>query len=66
MNRLKVIRAERNLRQFTLAQESGINQAVISMIENEIANPTEEQKAKIARALKVRINQIWPVAEGEE
>jgi DNA-binding XRE family transcriptional regulator len=65
MNRLKVIRAERGIRQWTLAQLSGLNQSIISMIENEVANPTDEQKAKIATALSLSVSEIWPPAQRE-
>ena len=46
--------------QLQLMKETGINFATISRIENGWLKPTEEQKRKLAKALKVEKNWLFP------
>ena len=59
MNRLKVARAERNMTQFKLALLAGITQSRLSYFENSLLTPTEEEKRKIAKALGMRVQEIF-------
>lgn len=53
-NRLKVLRAERNLTQEELAKMSGLSRATVISIENEAVNPNGDTIAKLTKALKVK------------
>ncbi len=60
MNKLKEIRFHRELSQIELQNRSGVHRTFISFFENGHLEPTENQKRKISKALKVRITDIWP------
>jgi DNA-binding XRE family transcriptional regulator len=60
-NRLKVVRAERDITQFELRLRTGINATKISFIENGLIEPTNLEKQKLSRALSVRPEEIFPV-----
>lgn len=66
MNRLRVIRAEKRITQFQLRLSTGIHQSKISLIENEFVTPREEEKERLAKALHVRMQEIWGSNGGEE
>lgn len=59
-NRLRVLRAERRMTQFQLAQKSRINPATVSLIENEHLSPTQEQRERLARALNTDVTDVFP------
>jgi transcriptional regulator with XRE-family HTH domain len=59
MNRLKEIRAAKRITQFQLRLHTGIHQSKISMIENGLIEPKEDEKKKIAKALGVGAGEIW-------
>lgn len=59
MNRLRIIRAERRISQFRLYLKTGINASKISFIENDLIQPTEEEKRKIAKALEASIIEVF-------
>lgn len=59
MNRLRVLRAEKRLTQFKLSILSGIIQSKLSYIENDLIQPNNEDKNKLAKALGVRPEDIW-------
>lgn len=63
-NRLRVIRAERRITQEQVAAKTHnrITQTRISLIENGV-EPTDDEKRVIARALRVPIHDVFPVAE---
>ncbi len=65
MNRLKVIRAEKRITQFRLALLSNITQSRLSYLENSLLAPTEEEKARLARALGVTVQDIFPENQGK-
>lgn len=44
--------------------ETGIHYSTISRIECGFITPTEQQKAKLARALKVEVGWLFPAPEG--
>jgi transcriptional regulator with XRE-family HTH domain len=59
MNRLRVIRAEKRITQFQLRLMTGIHQSKLSMAENDLIELANQEKAKIAKALDVNVNEIW-------
>jgi len=59
MNRLRETRAKKRMTQFHLRLATGIHQSKISMIENELIEPNEWEKKKIANALGVIAEEIW-------
>lgn len=50
---------EKRITQKKLSELSGINQNFISMIVRGRYNPDEEQKSKIAKALKVSVKEVF-------
>lgn len=50
-NRLRVVRADRDVSQVELAFKTGINQSKISLIENGYVEPSKEEREDIAAAL---------------
>jgi transcriptional regulator with XRE-family HTH domain len=60
MIRLRRARLMVDKSQLQLMKETGINYATISRIENGWLKPTEEQKRKLAKALKVEKNWLFP------
>jgi putative transcriptional regulator len=59
-NRLRVLRAERRMSQMALGRRVGISQARISSIENGYAEPSANERKKIARTLKVTVADAFP------
>ena len=59
-NRLRVWRADRRIIQIDLANRTKINVARLSEIENGYRQPTDAQKKKLARALKVTVSELFP------
>lgn len=59
-NRLRVLRAERNLAQYQLAQLARIEATRFWRIEHGLVTPTEPEQRQIAGALGVTSRRIWP------
>ena len=59
MNRLREIRVVKRVTQFQLRLSTGIHQSKISMIENGLIEPREDEKKRIAKALGVGSEEIW-------
>ncbi len=59
MNRLREARVLTRITQFQLRLSTGIHQSKISMIENGLIDPREDEKLRLAKALHVRPEQIW-------
>jgi transcriptional regulator with XRE-family HTH domain len=58
---LQMIRAIKKQRQWDLGRATGIHQSKISLIEHGYIVPNDEEKALIAEALGVAVNEIdWP------
>lgn len=51
MNRLREVRVVKRITQFQLRLSTGIHQSKISMIENGLVEPSEDEKRKLAQAL---------------
>lgn len=65
MNRLKEARFKKKQTQLRLYLETGITPCVISWIENGRWNPSDEEEAKLAKALSVEKDWLFP-REGNE
>ena len=59
-NRLYETRVLRRVSQYVIALKTGVQQSRISLIENELVTPREEEKKKIAKALGVKVQDIFP------
>jgi len=57
-NRLRVLRAEQRVTQLTLSRKAHINPSRISFIENGHVEPTPEERAKLAKALRVTESEL--------
>jgi len=55
---LKEARFKRGLTQFDLRLKTGINQATISHFERGYLIPNDEKKRKLAKALRVKLNEL--------
>ena len=63
-SRLREIRVVKRVSQFQLRLMTGIHQSKISMLENGLIAPREDEKKKLAKALNVKIEEIFPVDQG--
>lgn len=59
MNRLRVVRAEKRISQFRLRLETGIHQSKISLFENDLIAPTNDEKERLAKVLGVSVKEIF-------
>lgn len=64
MNRLREIRVVKRISQFQLRLQTGIHQSKISLLENGLIPPREDEKLRLAKALHVPAEKIFP-QEGE-
>lgn len=62
MNRLREVRAVRRVTQFELRIATGIQPSKISLIENGLVEPKPDEARKLARALNVAPEEIFPRA----
>lgn len=60
MNYLREFRVRKLMTQRELAKASGVSQVTIAFIENQLSDPMDLTKHKLARALKVEVEQIFP------
>jgi transcriptional regulator with XRE-family HTH domain len=60
MNKLRDVRVLKRIIQFQLRIATGIHQSKISMIENGLIEPRDDEKKKLAKALGVRAEEIFP------
>ncbi len=65
MNRLREIRVVKRVTQFQLRIATGIHQSKISLIENGLVEPKEDEKKRFAKTLGVRPEEIWGIDERE-
>ena len=63
MNRLREVRFFKRVTQPLLALKTGIQQSRISLIENELVIPREDEKQKIAEALGTTVQNIFIAEE---
>ena len=64
-NIVRQLRKQAGLRQEDLARELGVSRQTIIAIENDKYNPTLELAMKIARLLKLPVEEIFFLEEGE-
>jgi len=60
MNKMKAYRFLKNKTQDDLMALTGIDQSRISRIERDVLKPTEEEKKKIATALRTKLKKLFP------
>jgi transcriptional regulator with XRE-family HTH domain len=60
MNYLRDYRVKKLMTQKELAKASGVSQVTISFIENQLSEPMELTKQKLARALKIAPEKLFP------
>jgi DNA-binding XRE family transcriptional regulator len=58
-NRLREVRFLKRMSQWNLAILLGVHQSRISLLENGYVEPREDERKKIAKALGVRMEEIW-------
>lgn len=59
MNRLREVRVVKRVSQFQLRLQTGIHQSKVSLIENGLVTPREDEKKRLAKALGVKPEEIW-------
>ena len=59
MNKLRETRVLRRVTQFQLRIATGIHQSKISMIENGLIEPRDDEKKRLAKALGLKVEEIW-------
>ncbi|MCG3152728.1 MAG: hypothetical protein GEEBNDBF_02031 [bacterium] len=60
MNHLREFRIKQLMTQKQLAEKSGVSQVTISFIENQLSNPMDLTKQKLAQALAVAPEDLFP------
>ena len=63
MNQLKKIRALKEMSQFQLRIATGIHASKISLLESGYMEPTADEKAKLAKALKTPVDKLFPATK---
>lgn len=64
-NRLKVLRAERDLTQAELADRVGVTRKTINTVERGVFVPSTELALKMARTLRVSVEEIFSLPKEE-
>jgi putative transcriptional regulator len=62
-NRLRDLRAKRNLTQAELAEQVGVSRKTINTVENGVFTPSTTLALKLARALGVTVERIFSLRE---
>lgn len=62
-NKLREVRESRDIRQYELAGKVRIPAPIISQIERGRRNPTAEEREKLAKALGLKPEQLFPKEE---
>ena len=65
MNRVQSVRRQLGLTQADVAQRVGISRAMISLIENELADPTVYVAIALARVLGSSVSHLFPRRTGK-
>ena len=60
MNHLREFRVAKLFTQKELAKVSGVSEITIRFIENQLSTPMDLTKQKLARALRVEVDEIFP------
>lgn len=64
-SRLKVIFAERNIRQNVFAEKVGLSKSALSQLVTGKTTPTLEVAYRIAKELDLNVMEIWVIKEKE-
>jgi transcriptional regulator with XRE-family HTH domain len=64
-NRLRVLRADQDITQLTLARKARVNVTRVSFIENGLVEPRPEEREKLAKALRVSVAELFPEVTSE-
>ena len=59
-SKLRITRILKNTSQYVLALTSGVSQPRLSLIENGLTKPSQEEVRRISKALKVKAEDIFP------
>lgn len=62
-NRLRVLRADREITQLALAQKAKVHVTRLSFIERDLVEATDDERDQLARALKTTVSDAFPVVE---
>lgn len=65
-NRLREIRFFKRINQYQLALQTGLTQSRISIIENGYVTPKDDETGRLARALGVSIDELFPTGAHDE
>ena len=60
MNNLRAYRVKKLMTQKDLAKVSGVSQVTISFIENGLSEPMDMTAERLAKALKVEVEKLFP------
>jgi transcriptional regulator with XRE-family HTH domain len=60
VNRIRVLRAETKTSQTTLGRRSRMSQTMLNHIENGKREPTPAEQKRIAKALRVAVERVFP------
>lgn len=58
VTQVKLIRLQKEIPQYVLAQEVGVSESKMSKIETGRLQPTKQELSKIAKALRVKVSAI--------
>ena len=61
---LREIRFYRGFSQYDITLRTGIPQSKISLIERGYVQPGDDEKERIAKALKCRVGEVFPETQG--
>lgn len=61
MNNLREIRFKKRLNQYRLALLTEVHQSRISLIENDLIQPRDDEMRKLSKALGVEPSELFPV-----
>jgi transcriptional regulator with XRE-family HTH domain len=64
-NNLRLLRRRQGLAQYAVAVKAGVSPTILGMVERYNYQPGAEVRQKIAAALGVSEEAIWPVVDGE-
>jgi len=60
MNRLREVRVVKRVTQFQLRLDTGIHQSKISLIENNLMQPRDDEKKRLSKALGATPQELFP------
>ena len=59
MNNLREKRRSKTMSQWSLAQNSKVYQSRISLIENDLVEPSKDEKEKLSGALEISVSELF-------